>query len=130
MLTVSGKDKSSSGCLLGEAVAGWPGLISHGAVRVSIQSWQEGENHKTPYQLTAIAIDLSSFLSCRISAMSPDSPAGNDISKLAWRTSGSLVGGWGAVGVRTGAMLIRLAQLRASRVTSQPCSLSTGRKLT
>lgn len=41
------------------------------------QAWQEGENHKADCQLTDITVDFSSFVSYKITAMSPDSLADN-----------------------------------------------------
>lgn len=77
---------------------GGPGLIAHRAVCVSIQAWQEGKSQKALYQLRAITVDLSNFLSYRIMTMSSDSLAGNAISKLARGTSGSWGGGSARVG--------------------------------
>lgn len=63
--------------LAGQGSVGLAGLLAHGAVPVALQAWQEGENHKADCQLTDVAVDFSSFVSYKITAMSPDSLADN-----------------------------------------------------
>ena len=130
VLTVNGEYKSSSKCLLGESVQGWLGLLSRGAVLVSVQAWQEGENPRAFYHLRAIKVDLSNFLSCRIMTVSSDSLADHAIFKPAWRTLGSL-GSCGSSGVvGTGALLIQVSKLHVHHFHAQHWLVESDRKST